>query len=84
MIYSTCTFNPMENEEVVAFALKTFPLELEGPPEHLGVGQGGRTGHGLTPEECAMVLRFDPHDARCDSIGFFAAKLVKTKSMLSR
>ena len=28
LVFSTCTFNPLENEANVAFALRTFPLQL--------------------------------------------------------
>jgi 16S rRNA C967 or C1407 C5-methylase (RsmB/RsmF family) len=46
LVYSTCTFNPLENELLVAHALRMFPeLTLEPLPRHLqtlgseGMGQ---------------------------------------------
>ena len=36
LVYSTCTFSPLENELLVAHALNIFPeLELEALPKHL-------------------------------------------------
>ncbi len=32
LVYSTCTFNPLENEQIVAWALDSFPVILEAIP----------------------------------------------------
>ena len=83
MVYSTCTFNPLENEVVVANALKRFPLKLIplAIPARL-VGAYGLPGHGLSDAECAMVRRFDPHGSD-DTIGFFIARFEKIDSLRS-
>lgn len=83
MVYSTCTFNPLENEVVVANALKRFPLKLIplATPARL-VGAHGLPGHGLSDAECAMVRRFDPHGSE-DTIGFFIARFEKIDSLRS-
>eukprot|EP01117_Protostelium_nocturnum_P005949 TRINITY_DN2141_c0_g2_i1.p1 TRINITY_DN2141_c0_g2~~TRINITY_DN2141_c0_g2_i1.p1 ORF type:complete len:305 (-),score=72.06 TRINITY_DN2141_c0_g2_i1:3-917(-) len=36
LVYSTCTLNPQENEELVRFALDNFPLRLERAEPYLG------------------------------------------------
>jgi len=74
IVFSTCTFNPMENEQNVRWILDTFSdLELaDAIPKY---GGDGLVGPGmLTPEEAHKVQRFDPRDERMDCIGFFIAK----------
>lgn len=48
LVYSTCTVDPLENEEVVAWALASFPLSLEAPPLQRGRGEGASGGRPLT------------------------------------
>ena len=79
LVYSTCTINPQENEEIVAYALHAHPeLQLEVPPEGLSIGEPGWAGCGLSEAQRAMVQRFDPSTASGEaSIGFFAARFRK-------
>ena len=51
MVYSTCTFNPMENECVIAQVLKQYSLELIALPAPVDqIGESGMEGFGLSPE----------------------------------
>lgn len=71
LVYSTCTFNPEEDEENVARICERLGAELVDiptPPEW-GV-RGDTTGRGLS------VCHFFPHHARGE--GFFLALLRKT------
>jgi len=75
LVYSTCTYCPLENEEQVAHALKTLPIELEEiPPELRGFGEEGLTTTTLAPEDAKKVRRFPPSGG---TIGFFMARFVK-------
>ncbi|XP_073715697.1 tRNA (cytosine(72)-C(5))-methyltransferase NSUN6 isoform X1 [Misgurnus anguillicaudatus] len=93
LVYSTCTVTLAENEEQVAWALKTFPcLTLEPQVPHLG--SGGMRGAGLSHDHRKLLQRFRPelfwaekshtlsseslqHHASSDTIGFFIAKFMK-------
>jgi len=74
MVYSTCTYSPVENESVVDFLLKHRHAELvpltASPASSLGFPSGERRG---LMEECHGAGRFYPH--RIDSVGFFMAKI---------
>lgn len=90
LVYSTCTVTLEENEEQVAWALKTFPC-LTLQPQEPHVGAGGMLGAGLAPEQLHLLQRFSPElswdqagsaDALhsrvdTDTIGFFIAKFLK-------
>ncbi|NWH81710.1 NOP2 methyltransferase, partial [Piaya cayana] len=59
LVYSTCTITLSENEEQVAWALKTFPcLQLQRQEPHIG-GEGMR-GAGLSLDQLKLLQRFDP------------------------
>ncbi|NXN21587.1 NOP2 methyltransferase, partial [Nycticryphes semicollaris] len=59
LVYSTCTITLSENEEQVAWALKTFPcLQLQSQEPHIG-GEGMR-GAGLSVDHLKLLQRFDP------------------------
>ncbi|GBB91550.1 hypothetical protein RclHR1_18900003 [Rhizophagus clarus] len=77
LVYSTCTFNPAENEQVISWALKNFPdLSLIEP--EIKLGDPGLEGTGLNETQRFMVQRFDPGIKNgYDTIGFFIAKLKK-------
>ena len=80
-MYSTCTINPQENEEVICYALRTYEgvLSLE-PPEAPGLvlGEPGWAKCGLSESERRLVQRFDPSTpSGKGSIGFFVARLRK-------
>ncbi|GAB0184752.1 tRNA (cytosine(72)-C(5))-methyltransferase NSUN6 [Grus japonensis] len=62
LVYSTCTITLSENEEQVAWALKTFPcLQLQPQEPHIG-GEGMR-GAGLSLDQLRLLQRFDPSAA---------------------
>ena len=80
MVYSTCTFNPMENECVIAQVLKQYSLEVIALPAPVDqIGESGMEGFGLSPNQCKLVRRFNPH-SDFDTIGFFIARLRKLSS----
>ncbi|GLE09252.1 hypothetical protein PINS_up020861 [Pythium insidiosum] len=64
---------------MVRYALDNFPLQLVPQPIH--VGDTGLLNQGLSPEEAAMVQRFDPSNETLDTMGFFCAKFIKTRSI---
>jgi hypothetical protein len=67
----------------VRFALDRWrgALQLERAP--LMLGGPGLEGPGwLSPEEAALVQRWDPGAGPDDTIGFFVARLRKTASTL--
>jgi 16S rRNA C967 or C1407 C5-methylase (RsmB/RsmF family) len=85
LVYSTCTINPEENEEMVRFALDSFPLQLEPQVPH--VGQKGLlfavpSPKSLSEKEAELVQRFDP--AVSNTIGFFIAKFTKKASYIQK
>ncbi|XP_068091686.1 tRNA (cytosine(72)-C(5))-methyltransferase NSUN6 isoform X2 [Hyperolius riggenbachi] len=59
LVYSTCTVTLSENEEQVAWALRTFPcLQLQAQEPH--IGRQGMPGAGLSPHQLKLLQRFDP------------------------
>lgn len=93
LVYSTCTLLTQENEEQVAWTLKTFP-ELKLVEQSPCFGNPGLSNFGLDERDCERVQRFDhiytnathslemltgEYVTQChtDSIGFFIAKYVK-------
>nr|XP_043872220.1 tRNA (cytosine(72)-C(5))-methyltransferase NSUN6 isoform X3 [Solea senegalensis] len=90
LVYSTCTVTLAENEEQVAWALKTFPC-LTLQPQEPHIGGEGMPGAGLAPEQLRLLQRFSPEltwdqtqttaplhcRADKDTIGFFIAKFLK-------
>lgn len=79
LVYSTCTINPKENEQMVRHALDNYPLQLE--PQSVHIGDSGLLNQGLSASEAALVQRFDPSNSSLDTMGFFCAKFTKTKSI---
>jgi len=73
IVYSTCTHSPEENEEVVGFALKNFPLEAEkvNLPLKCRPGLKEWEGHVFDYGVC-NACRIYPQDN--DSEGFFVSK----------
>jgi NOL1/NOP2/sun family putative RNA methylase len=73
LVYSTCTHSPEENEEVVDFALKNFPLKLETLSLPLKCRPGITEWKDKTlNKELTKTCRIYPHDN--DSEGFFVSK----------
>lgn len=83
LVYSTCTLHPQENENMVAYVLKTYPfMKLIQPFENdseMRFGSMGLKGQELCDEGIALVQRFDP--SVDDTIGFFCAKFRKSMQM---
>jgi len=76
MLYSTCTYNPEENESVVNFLLQSREVTI------LPIDAGFKYEKGLTrwrkekyDEQLDRTARFYPH--RIDSVGFFMARIRK-------
>ncbi|MBS3088261.1 RsmB/NOP family class I SAM-dependent RNA methyltransferase [Candidatus Pacearchaeota archaeon] len=74
LVYSTCTHAPEENEEVVDFALKNFPVKIEKISLPLKTRQGitswnNKSYHNDVKHSC----RIYPQDN--NSEGFFVAKM---------
>ena len=74
MVYSTCTYNPEENEEVVQFLLNSrdaelLPIEINFPHMH------GLTGwkDASYDKQLEKSARFYPH--LTNSVGFFMARI---------
>ncbi len=66
LVYSTCSLEPEEDEEVIQFALDNFPVKLE---KIKCIGDPGLT---KTTKHCRRLW---PH--KTNTIGFFVAKLRK-------
>lgn len=79
LVYSTCTFSPEENEEVVGWALKKFeglrlmPVDMPLPNKSRGIASW--EGNPF-PKEMGMAMRVLPNEYM---EGFFMAKLKKEK-----
>ena len=55
LVYSTCTYDPLENEENVAFILANYPMELLDSREEFSEGKEGLSNCGLTELQCKYV-----------------------------
>lgn len=79
LVYSTCTFSPEENEQVIEQFLRTYPdMQLMNIEKHDGI-EGGRpewTRYGL--QDVKKCARLWPHKLQGE--GHFAAKLIKTSA----
>ncbi|MFA5164007.1 MAG: RsmB/NOP family class I SAM-dependent RNA methyltransferase [Candidatus Omnitrophota bacterium] len=79
LVYSTCTFSPEENEEVVDWALKKFeglrllPVDMPLPNKSRGIASWEGKQF---PKEMGMAMRVLPNEYM---EGFFMAKLKKEK-----
>ena len=74
LVYSTCTHSPEENEEVIDFALKNFPVKIESVSLPLkcrpGITKWKDKNYNKEVDKC---LRIYPQDN--DSEGFFVCKM---------
>lgn len=71
MVYSTCTFNPEENEQNIAYFLKNYPdLYLKEIPKYFGI-EPGRPDWADGNPELLKTARLWPH--RTEGEGHFAA-----------
>ncbi len=74
LVYSTCTHAPEENEEVLDFALKNFPVKVESISLPLKCRQGiTKWNNESFSKEVEKSCRIYPHDN--NSEGFFVSKL---------
>ncbi|MBN2364830.1 MAG: NOL1/NOP2/sun family putative RNA methylase [Calditrichaeota bacterium] len=81
LVYSTCTLTPQENEEVVDFALREFPVELVPFEIPELVSRPGLTqfkAQNYLPE-LELTRRLYPFENQTE--GFFLAKMRKTERM---
>ena len=74
MIYSTCTYNPEENESVINYLLNErdavlLPIDV-GAESEPGIS---KWRHETYDEQLKSAVRFYPH--RIDSVGFFMAAI---------
>ncbi len=74
LVYSTCTYNPDENESVIQFLLenrpaKVQPITLE-VPHSPGLNQWKETTYASSIKQCWRIY---PH--QLDTVGFFLAKV---------
>lgn len=87
LVYSTCTILVDENENQVAWALRTFK-ELKLVSQNFHIGEKGILGSELSINDCNLVQRFDPCllsimgkdvlTKEKDTIGFFIALFTKS------
>lgn len=77
MVYSTCTYNLAENEEIICWALEKFPC-LRVVSSGIPVGRPGYRVGDLN-EESMLMQRFGSPCYRdeLDTIGFFICCLEK-------
>lgn len=74
LVYSTCTHSPEEDEEVIDFALKNFPVKLEEIKLPLKTRPGVTSwGDKVFDPQVVKCHRIYPQDN--DSEGFFVARL---------
>lgn len=80
LVYSTCTHAPEENEAIVDFALRNFPVEVESFSLPLRCRAGVSAWEGSSFDaNVTKTCRIYPHDN--DSEGFFVAKLKLLKEI---
>ena len=83
LVYSTCTHAPEENEEVIDFAVKNFPVKVESISLPLKCREGITEWDNKTySNEVKKVCRIYPQDN--DSEGFFVCKLTLTDEIKER
>ncbi len=74
LVYSTCTHAPEENEEIIDFALKNFPVQIESITLPIKYRQGiAQWNNEIYHKDTVKACRIYPQDN--DSEGFFLAKL---------
>lgn len=81
LVYSTCTLTPEENEEVIDFALREFPVELEPIDLPKLTVRPGLTSFEdkVFDSRLSKALRLYPFENQTE--GFFIARLRKTGAL---
>ncbi len=79
LVYSTCTHAPEEDEAVVDFALRNFPVKLESVRLPLRTRPGVSSWKDETYKDVSNCCRIYPQDN--DSEGFFVAKMTLLKEI---
>lgn len=83
MVYSTCTINPRENEEVVRYLVENTGLELEDIELDLPHRSGAREFEGMEyGEELSKTVRVYPHHLESGVI--YVARFVNSGSSSDR
>ncbi|MDR0899085.1 MAG: RsmF rRNA methyltransferase first C-terminal domain-containing protein [Lactobacillaceae bacterium] len=77
LIYSTCTFAPEENEQVISWLLENYPEFTLEPIEKYDGFEDGRPEWGNGDSELSKTARLWPH--KIDGEGHFVAKLKKAE-----
>lgn len=75
LIYSTCTFSPEEDEQVISWILQNFPQMKLLPIQKFQGVQNGRPDWSDGNSELLKTARIWPHKTKAE--GHFIAKLVK-------
>lgn len=80
LLYSTCTFSPAENEEVIAHLLRARPeMQLKPIPAYEGYSTGVGTSV-LSPQDASLCVRIWPH--KMNGEGHFLALAHKEGSRM--
>jgi len=78
LVYSTCTFSPEENEQIIEAFMNQYPYKLESI-ELPGIKDHGRVAWTLNNEKAIeKTLRIMPMNVKGE--GHFIAKLIKTEA----
>jgi NOL1/NOP2/sun family putative RNA methylase len=78
MLYSTCSYNPEENETVVHYLLENRDAVLRPVQTELGHAPGiTQWGDRIYDKQLEQAARFYPHQT--DSVGFFMARIGKRR-----
>lgn len=78
LVYSTCTFNPEENEKQIEYVLNKYDCILVTGNKTDGMVNGRPEWSEFNTKELENTIRFWPH--MTNSEGHFAAKLLKISS----
>src|SRR5690625_682350 len=83
LVYSTCTFSPEENEQIIESFLKQYPnYKLEEVPSYEDFSQGLQDNIASNEEVIEKTIRLWPH--KLEGEGHFIAILTKTDGPQAR